>query len=216
MRNGFFMVLTAAVASTTSGTSVPAADLPLAPPPFVYNWSGFYLGGHLGGAWERRDTTIFDQFGAMIGSESFGTNSLIGGAQIGFNYAVSPTWILGLEADATLARLNSISGMTVALGQRENKTQDFGTVRARFGYAWNSLMFYGTGGYAWAHQELIRTQPLGTVNLAGTGAFESDSGIVSGWSAGAGIEWAVQPGWILRAEYLHLGFGTRSFTFPLA
>jgi outer membrane immunogenic protein len=216
MRNRFFMALAAAVASATGGNSVPAADLPLAPPPFVYNWSGFYLGGHLGGAFERRDGAIFDPFGGMIGSESFGMSSLIGGAQIGFNYAVSPTWILGLEADATLAGLNSISGISTTLGQRENKTQDFGTVRARFGYVWSSLMFYGTGGYAWAHQELIRTQPVGAVNFAGTGTLESDSGIASGWSAGAGIEWAVQPGWTLRAEYLHLGFGARSFTFPAA
>jgi outer membrane immunogenic protein len=38
--------------------------------------------------------------------------------------------------------------------------------------------------------------------------FNSPSGstFLSGWTAGAGVEWGFLPNWTLRAEYLHLQF----------
>jgi opacity protein-like surface antigen len=80
----------------------------------------------------------------------------------------------------------------------------------------DKLIDLGTGGYAWAHQEIIRTQQIGTINGATPGTVESTSSITSGWTAGGGIEWAIRPNWSFRAEYLHLDFASQSFTFPLA
>jgi opacity protein-like surface antigen len=184
--------------------------------PLVYDWSGFYLGGHIGYALDHRQSGIFDQTGSLVGSVSTITSGLIGGAQIGFNYAVTPAWILGLEADFTAASLTNTAEDSPVLGRRENKTADFGTIRTRIGYAWNRFMVYGTGGYAWAHEEIIRSQQAGTVNFAVPGTIESSAGTVSGWAAGVGLEWGVSPGWTLRAEYLHLDLGSRSFAFPTA
>src|SRR5215469_15806024 len=50
--------------------------------PLIYNWTGFYVGGHLGAGW------------ADAGSSGF-----LGGGQVGFNYQINPQWILGVEAD---------------------------------------------------------------------------------------------------------------------
>jgi len=219
MRNRVITALAAAFASAASGGFVLAADLSrpnITPPPFVYNWNGFYLGGHVGYAWARGDGQMSDQTGASLGSDSIATHGLIGGAQIGFNYAVAPSWVLGLEADFTGARLNTTTLNSAIAGQREYRLSDFGTVRGRIGYAWERLMIYGTGGYAWAHEEIVRTQVIGQVNAAFPGIIESDSGLLSGWTAGIGAEWGVSPGWTLRAEYLHLDLGSRPFTFPAA
>ncbi|MGA8475911.1 MAG: outer membrane beta-barrel protein, partial [Candidatus Cybelea sp.] len=141
---------------------------------------------------------------------------LIGGGQIGFNYAFDPHWIAGLEADISAADLHRSTVGAAAFGERDNKIDAFGTLRGRFGYAWNNLWLYGTGGFAWADEKLVRTQQIGTVNLAAPGTVESASGIGTGWVAGGGLEWGFAPNWTARLEYLHLDLGSKSFTFPLA
>ncbi|MGE0604987.1 MAG: outer membrane protein, partial [Xanthobacteraceae bacterium] len=70
-----------------------------------------------------------------------------------------------------------------------------GTVRARLGYAMNNLLFYGTGGLAWAHADSVTT-------LAIRDQF------YLGWTAGLGVEWAFSPRWSAKVEYLYADFGT--------
>ena len=76
-----------AILASTSAVS-DAADVrgpaygPPPPIPLVYNWTGFYAGGHLGVGW------------ADGGSSGF-----LGGGQVGFNYQIYPQWVLGVEAD---------------------------------------------------------------------------------------------------------------------
>lgn len=123
---------------------------------------------------------------------------------------------LGAGGRCFAASLRSISVGASDFGARENKIDGFGTVRGRFGYAWDRFLVYGTGGYAWAHQEINRTQQIGTINGATPGTVESTSSITSGWTAGGGLEWAITPNWSFRAEYLHLDFASQSFAFPLA
>src|SRR5262249_10113122 len=108
----------------------------------------------------------------------------------------------------------TVSDPNFNLGQRDNKIDGFGTARVRIGYAWNRLMAYGTGGFGWAHEMITRTQVVGTVNGAIPGTAEEASTIAPGWAAGLGFEWAVQPNWTLRAEYLHLDLASQSFSFP--
>src|SRR5262245_65778862 len=86
------------------GGAAQAADMPLKapppPPPPMYNWTGFYIGGHIGGAWaDRNGHDRFDHVDGnnCVASESFGlvcfddngfgrnNGRFIGGGQIGFN-----------------------------------------------------------------------------------------------------------------------------------
>ncbi|MGP0089908.1 MAG: outer membrane protein [Xanthobacteraceae bacterium] len=92
----------------------------------------------------------------------------------------------------------------------------FGTLRGRVGYTWNNWLFYGTGGFAWADQQLVRTQVAGTTGAAVQGTTESGSANKTGWTAGGGLEWGIAPSWTARVEYLHLGLGMASVTFPVA
>jgi len=75
------------------------------------------------------------------------------------------------------------------------------TVTGRIGITgpqWDHLLLYAKGGGAWAQDEATLT------NLT-TGASFSASRINSGWVAGAGIEWAIAPGWSVRLEYDYIG-----------
>jgi outer membrane immunogenic protein len=77
-------------------TSVNAADLPPSEPPSApahvltapYSWTGFYLGGHVGGArTEDRATAL--SAGPLIFSstlDSVKSDSFLIGGQVGFNY----------------------------------------------------------------------------------------------------------------------------------
>jgi high affinity Mn2+ porin len=82
-------------------------------------------------------------------------------------------------------------------------------VRGRIGYAPGSWLFYATGGFAWAYDQLTLTQ------LA-TGTTESPSLWRLGWAAGAGVEVPVLPHWTARLEYLFTDYGTSSVLFANA
>ncbi|HXZ45414.1 MAG TPA: outer membrane beta-barrel protein [Pseudolabrys sp.] len=211
-------MLLAAAFCLAASNSVLAADMSVprvSPPPFIYNWSGFYLGAHVGYAWDQRDASVSDSTG-VLALDSTRAGSLIGGGQIGYNFALTPLWILGIEADVSGSSMGSTVINLPNLGQRVYNIDDFGTVRARIGYACNQILIYGTGGFAWAHEVVTRTQQIGVVNNAIPGVVEERGTIAPGWTAGLGLEWGVSPGWVLRAEYLHLDFGNRTFLFPAA
>jgi opacity protein-like surface antigen len=223
LRCAITLLAVGACAAATGGNFASAADLSLTPiykapaAPAPYDWTGFYVGGHIGGAWDHRDGSVFDEAaGAFLTSGSTRSSGLTGGGQAGFNYPLSRNWIAGLEADISAADLQSSANGAPAFGERDNKIDTFGTVRGRFGYTWNNVLLYGTGGFAWAHEQLARTQQIGADNLATPGTVESPSGIGTGWVAGGGIEWGITPNWVARLEYLHLDLGSQSFTFPLA
>src|SRR6266571_9459649 len=61
-------------------TKAPAYSAP------IYNWTGFYIGGHVGGA--------FAGDNSLQGSDA----RFLGGVQAGFDYQFAPNWVLGAEA----------------------------------------------------------------------------------------------------------------------
>ena len=83
-----------------------------------------------------------------------------------------------------------------------------GTVRGRVGYAFDSVLIYGTGGYAWADNR---------INATVLGVSASDSNFHSGWTVGAGVEVMFAPKWSVKAEYLYRSFqGETYFNRPLS
>src|SRR5271163_3508808 len=94
-------------------TPTLAADMPVkAPPPApapIFSWTGFYIGGNAGGAWERESNSLvitnnlFFAPGAIPGVEASGSQTLhssgfTGGGQIGYNYQ-SGNVVWGIELD---------------------------------------------------------------------------------------------------------------------
>ncbi len=204
----------------TFAASAAGADLSSPPPSPYFNWNGFYLGGHLGGAWDHRHVdNINTVTGAQVGSSSTSASSFMGGGQAGFNYMVAPNWVIGVEADVSVTHLHNTvvgpaSGPIVVQG--DTKADLFGTVRGRVGYVWNNVLLYGTGGFAWAEEDGTRTQLAGRTGNATPGTVESSSATGTGWTAGGGVEWGIVRNWTARVEYLHLDLGTVSLTDPIA
>ncbi|QRG07452.1 porin family protein [Xanthobacter dioxanivorans] len=161
-----------AAAADLSGRYAPVAYAQPAP---VFTWTGFYLGANVGYGW---------------GSSGFDSPAgAVGGLQAGYNFQFASPFVLGVETDFNLS---GISGGTFGLDY-------FGTVRARAGYAFDRVLVYGTGGFAYGQ---------GSLDFFGL----SSSATQTGWTLGAGAEFALDRNWSARAEYLYVDLG--SATFP--
>ncbi len=105
-----FLAALGATAMLASSFDVRAADLaPItkAPAAAVYSWTGFYLGANAGYGWASntdRITAVNDAAG-LIANSSIATSlpidadGFVGGGQIGYNWQISPLWVVGLESD---------------------------------------------------------------------------------------------------------------------
>jgi len=175
------------------------------------DWSGWYVGGHVGYLAGRSDWSASSPGGINSGSTDLtngfdlfkGSGSFFGGLQGGYNVVLPSRLMLGVEADASFPNL--VSGTSNGGPARYGDTVlHFGTVRARLGYVLpNNWLAYGTAGFAWSCDQLSRTQPSDGVLPA---AMEESAFLWRlGWAAGAGIEIPVAPGWSARAEYLYTG-----------
>jgi outer membrane immunogenic protein len=175
------------------------APIMMAPP--VYNWTGFYVGGNIGGAWETG--TITD---SLVGASLSNTRSgFIGGGQVGYNWQIWPQFMLGVEwmFDGT----DISSNTTGALLSASERVDWMSSVAARFGYAANNWLFYGKAGGGWVRDSA-------TLTALGTGVSVNASDTHSGWVVGAGIEYGFLPNWTVRVEYDHFGLSDVSRTGP--
>jgi len=170
----------------------------------VYDWTGFYLGGHFGygGGSLGPGSNPLPEQGAYLPHSVTG---LIGGYQAGYNRQLSNHVVLGIEADASFTSPLDAPRLVPA---PFNSTIDYiGTLRGRIGYAHGIWMPYLTGGFAWGHTHInINEDP------------ENSSKIISrvgdnqtGWTAGAGVEFAVSGNWSAKLEYDYVDLSRRMY-----
>jgi outer membrane immunogenic protein len=188
---------TALVGFVVTGPAL-AADLPNYRPPIVevapFSWSGFYVGGNVGYDWRKDDLSVngFNVNGVSIpgtAGASLALAGFLGGVQAGYNWQVTPSWVLGLETDFQWpSRKNSVNGSGAVTstscfgdpnpacnlsgtgtGNVAPTIDWFGTVRGRLGFSADKSLFYGTGGLAYGQ---IKT--LGAASFNGT--FTDNSG----------------------------------------
>jgi outer membrane immunogenic protein len=197
-------MLTIPMASMAADLRVRPQPAPVpvyVPPPF--SWTGFYIGGNVGGAWA--DGNVTNNFFGLNASTS--RSGFVGGGQLGFNYQFSNI-VLGAEWDLDWTSLNATgNGVFIpAVGtlQAVADTRWVSTLAARFGVALDYVLLYGKAGAGWVENNA-------TINNLTTGASVSASNTVSGWMIGAGIEWAFTPSWSAKLEYDFLGL--QSWTF---
>jgi outer membrane immunogenic protein len=228
-------ILVAAIAAGAFGAPAFAADLPVKAPPFVqvvtYNWTGFYIGGNVGGAWEGSSTetpsgvflTTFpgQAFPLAIGSRS----GFTGGGQFGYNWQAGAA-VFGLEADFNFLELGSRSVNTAVPGatffgsgappntQTYNVGREnfFGTVRGRIGYAWDPVLLYVTGGLAYGSGSTNSVTYTSTTPPTVYATFQGNSSNSVGWTIGAGLEYAVGNGWSVKGEYLYVDLNSNNRT----
>jgi outer membrane immunogenic protein len=181
---------------------VPAPVAPVAYAPPVYNWSGFYVGGNIGAGFA--DSSWTDPFSGA--HDTFNKSGFIGGGQVGANVQFNAL-VLGIEGDFDWTGLKASGHDSVGDAINTN-TQWTSTVTGRVGVAFDRLLAYGKGGVAFAHDN----DSLNTIG----GAAASASLTRTGWTAGAGLEYAFAPNWSAKIEYDYLGFGSETVNFPAA
>jgi opacity protein-like surface antigen len=174
--------------------------------PAPFNWSGFYLGFHTGGALALPE--VGDPFGPSLFGDGVRTPGPLAGGQLGYNWQFGSK-LLGLEADGSFADLDgtnscfAFSGFYLSANCRAS-IEALGTLTGRFGFVLPSdgrTLLYGKAGLAWAHGAL-EAIPNAGLGLANT----RDGGTQWGWTVGAGLERAIAPRWTVKAEYAFLAF----------
>jgi outer membrane immunogenic protein len=202
---------TAAVALLTSSLAARAADLPQRMPaaapavvmPYVYDWTGFYIGGNAGYGSSRN---CWGSFGGLP-TEGCSTQSggLVGG-QGGYRWQMGQV-VFGLEAEGDWTNMRgSIASTFVPLGTDNAKVTSAYLFTGQIGYAWNAALLYLKGGAALTNNNFMVS------NAAGVGLyyFSSDRW---GASVGVGFEYGFTPNWSAGLEYDHLFMGTANNSF---
>jgi outer membrane immunogenic protein len=165
-----------------------------APPAFpqrkIYDWTGFYLGVNGGGA--LNNVKWFSGPDAIGGTQNVGSG-LIGGTA-GYNLQANEPLVVGLEADLDWSSLNGTVSPPTCLAGCELTLPWLATGRLRLGYAFDRILPYVTGGVA-----------LGYLRADIAGApFGTETGRNLGWTAGAGVEFAISGPLRAKIEYLHV------------
>ncbi|MDO9296118.1 outer membrane protein [Bradyrhizobium sp.] len=196
-------------AATLIALAAPAAAADMPPRPYskapaytapavVYNWTGFYIGGHVGGA--------------FAGDNSLQSSDarFMGGIQGGFDYQFSQNWVVGAEAQYSwLGGGNTNSGVLFPAGTlvTGSATDQLGSVTGRLGYTWGPALLYGKGGYAWRDTNNIGVSIAGVPQPFATSGNRKD-----GYTVGAGLEYMFAPNWSAKAEYQYYNFGNTTIT----
>jgi OmpA-OmpF porin, OOP family len=172
-------------------------------PMMLGDWSGFYIGGNVGGA--SGSSTVS---GGGFSTPSFNLHGPFGGGTLGFNWQVNPAWVIGLEGDIDATGIGGTSGPSGIGGffvggiHVSNSWQ--GTVRGRIGWLPSpNAMLFVTGGGA-----------FGDINGTGGAPVVHISDTNAGWTVGGGLEYMFAPQWSVKVEYRHVDLGSVNGTCP--
>jgi outer membrane immunogenic protein len=190
-------------AAMTFASLAQAADLPYrgaAPAgnydyPASFTWTGFYAGLLAGGGLGSFTGTGAPYFGGS-------PDGWLVGVGAGYNYQ-SGNLVVGGEADWSWTGIGS-SATPWAGVSSSGEVQDITTIRARFGYAMDRLLIFGTGGYAGANIQ-------GTLNNFNQHAYVNQSYWSNGFALGLGAEYAITPHITAKAEYLFTSLGENNY-----
>ena len=217
-RRGFFAGMSKKFGDTppVSAAYLPEKDRPqlFKDDPAVYNWTGFYIGGNLGGAWSGLSAANFSD--TLGSSFTAGTNlQPVGGGQIGVNYQFWNRLVVGAEAMFDWLPGSQLSPITatdptgtVSANILNASEHALATATARLGYAWDRILVYAKGGGAW----VAGNSP--TISVGGVPATFASVGNTNGfgYTAGFGLEWAFANNWSVRAEYDYIGLPNETYT----
>jgi high affinity Mn2+ porin len=224
------LLIAASAIATAFARSATADDtMPIKAPAASsdYNWTGFYLGGHTGYAWGTSNwmlstpgaSDISGSINLMKRIDTFNeAGSWFAGFQGGYNYMLSNRIVIGAEADLSGPSFQTLEGISIGgtafftspvLGPEtyQETMLYFGSLRGRVGYAPGNWLFYATGGFAWAYDQITLTQ-------LSTGGTDMPFLWRLGWTAGLGVEIPLAQHWAAKLEYIYSDLGRKTEAFP--
>lgn len=206
-----------------SGTAL--ADAPKA----RHDWTGFYVGGFVGGgAGAKTDTTepVSSDVGPWNNFSSpfrYHTNaSVMGGGTVGYNWRLGGSpYLIGLEGEyGYLGSKGSGLDPNSAPEAHDDGTHrtkiggsyGYGVVGGRLGYLHDRSLFYVKSGAVFTSTQSGYTDAC-SISPCGAGLLDTTGKNNSvGYAIGGGIEQALPPEWFklaknvsIKAEYLYLG-----------
>ncbi|QUS40102.1 porin family protein [Tardiphaga alba] len=201
-----FLLGTAALLAM--GASASAADLAARPytkaPAYVaapiYNWTGFYIGGHVGGA--------FNGNNGFGGTTDNSDGRFLGGVQIGADYQFAPNWVIGVEGQYSWLGNNNTNvafqpAPPATFSTYNLNQKAIASVTGRLGYTWGPALLYVKGG--WAYQDVSETLVAG---VAGAPIAFDGGTKKNGYTVGAGLEYLFTQNWSGKVEYQYYDFGS--------
>ncbi|MEZ5924676.1 MAG: outer membrane beta-barrel protein [Hyphomicrobiaceae bacterium] len=180
-------ILFGGTASATGFELAPASDAELG----EISWQGAIISPDV-----SYDTLDLDGAGASLLEDPEGFRA---GGEIGYDWQRG-NFVLGVVGNATYAWIEG-DGRGAGTGRFTSDMNYMGTLRGRLGAAFGRVMVYGTGGWAFGELEIAD-------QIAGV----SDSTFLSGWAAGGGLEYVWNSSITLRGEYIHLDYGTETYS----
>ena len=183
-----------------------------------------------------------------VRSNNNGNSGFAGGGEIGYNHQIGQL-VLGIEADIQgIARSNrnnnngfstigdvtggaaSVANYHVFGPTTNERANWFGTVRGRIGYAFDRVLVFGTGGFAYTGNNCNNgfnagagcgtqasyinyyaagsTTPVVFTNASVVGANNSNNNI--GYAVGGGFEYAFTNNLSAKLEYLYVNLNRRN------
>ncbi len=189
-------------------------------------FNGFYVGAYAGGSSNTsvvQTSTVFSSTGYFAsdsvtainaaGNLNFGSHAIIGGGQIGYNFQYGH-FVIGPELDFGSFRINATQSTTAGYPSfppttftitQSIKTRGLFTARARFGFTFSHIFFYGTAGAGLTNynsQEVFTDTFASATENGGTKVDKA------GWVGGGGVEIALSNHWSMKGEFLYANFGT--------
>ncbi len=165
----------------------------------VYNWSGVYIGINGGwgfgtAKWTVPPTALFP----LGQSSQLNDNGGVIGGTLGVNFQTG-AFVFGAEGDWDYSGINTSTTATICtvFGTCQTGNNWLSTLRGRFGFASDRILFYGTAGGAFANMQTTLNGNTNTKTQAG-------------WTAGVGVEAAFAENWTAKIEYLYVGLGNVS------
>jgi outer membrane immunogenic protein len=183
-------------------TGAVAADLPsyeappvVAPVPDDFSWTGFYAGLQAGYSWGDLETNV------VIGNdrdEEFEADGVVGGIFLGYNLGLTDAMVIGIEGDFEGTGIEAEEDDEALDGIGYDADVNWqGSVRGRLGFSFDRVLVYGTGGVAFANFDTSFDDGVDG---------DDDDETELGWTAGAGVDFAVTDNIFVRGEYRYADF----------
>ncbi|MBC8716121.1 outer membrane protein [Ochrobactrum sp. Marseille-Q0166] len=196
-------LLLASTVALLAATGAKAADAivyeepaPVVAAP-VFSWNGAYLGGQIGYGWGK------SRFGDEFDTVNVKPDGFLGGLYAGYNFDLGNSVVLGIDGDITYNNLKDTNTFDEDV-YLESKLRWSGAVRARAGYAVDRFLPYIAGGVAFGSVK----------NTIGDDEVSfSQSKTLTGWTAGAGVDYAATDNVIVRLEYRYTDYGHKDYDF---
>jgi len=189
----FASALLLGVASVANAADLIVDEAPVADIPVAGDWTGAYVGGHLGWVSGNVDWETVPPFA----SSSYSIDGWLLGAQAGYNWQMD-TFVLGVEGDVSLGDVTSDLDET---GFIERQVNWEASLRARAGVTFDAILLYATAGVAALNTS---SELFGLVD---------DTQTHVGWTVGAGVEAMVAENVSAKVEYRYSDYGAQEYNF---